>query len=64
MKTSEIERILEEIEAETVLDRERISLYVSKSVFKEFQKHCGDCSASRITEKLMRWFSQSTIEKN
>lgn len=59
---AEIEKIMAEIEAERVSDRERISLYVSKTVFKKFQKRCGERSASRIAEKLMHWFTQSSSE--
>lgn len=55
----EIEKLLEEINAETVPDRIRISLYMSRAVFRQFQKDCGQRSASRIAEKLFRWFSRS-----
>lgn len=58
----EIEKIMAEVEAERVSDRERISLYVSKAIFKKFQKKCGERSASRIAEKLMHWFTQSSTD--
>jgi hypothetical protein len=34
----------------------RISLYVDKKLYKEFQKSCKDVSASRVVEALMKQF--------
>lgn len=40
-------------------DRERISLYLSKSILKEFKDCCGDKSVSRVLEEMMREFVDS-----
>ena len=61
MAKIEISNLLSEVDAETVTDRHQISLYISKQVYTEFQKKCGDRSASRIVEKLMRWFFESKV---
>ena len=41
------------------LDREKVSLYLSKSLYRSFQKACGDVPASQVMEELMREFVSS-----
>jgi len=40
-------------------DRKRYSVYLSESVYKQFQKDCGETPPSNVTEMLMRLFSDS-----
>lgn len=40
-------------------DREKTSLYLSKSLYKAFKKKCGNAPASRVLEVLIREFLQS-----
>lgn len=40
-------------------DRSQRTVYVSKSVFVEFQKACGDVGTSPVLEELMRQFTES-----
>lgn len=40
-------------------ERGRISLYIDKGLWQEFQGHCGESSASRVVEELMRDFLKS-----
>ena len=44
-------------------DRKQTSLYLSESVYKEFQKHCGETSPSQVVEMLMKLFSESAKTK-
>lgn len=58
MKTKEIginaKAIKERLELDD--DRKKVSLYLSKTVYKAFQKACGKAPASRVMEELMRQF--------
>jgi hypothetical protein len=47
-------KTLEKLRGEA--DRERTSLYLSKSIMEEFKVYCGDISPSRVMEELMREF--------
>lgn len=40
-------------------DRQKVSLYLSKSLYERFKKSCGKAPASRVMEELMREFIQS-----
>jgi len=44
-------------------DRGRVTLYLSKSLYQTFQKHCGDVAASEVVEELMRAFIEGTKAK-
>lgn len=37
-------------------DREKTSLYLSKSLYAAFRKKCGKAPASRVLEELIREF--------
>lgn len=37
-------------------DREKTSLYLSKSLYEAFKKKCGKAAASRVLEELIREF--------
>lgn len=37
-------------------DREKTSLYLSKSLYEAFKKKCGKAPASRVLEALLRDF--------
>jgi hypothetical protein len=41
-------------------DRGKVTLYLSKGLFKEFKSKCGDHSASVVLEELMKEFINST----
>jgi hypothetical protein len=59
------------IDAKTILkrleekqnDRGKATLYLSKSLFKDFKSKCGDHSASVVIEELMKEFIASTKSK-
>ena len=40
-------------------DRTKVSLYLSKSLYEQFRKACGDVPASQVMEELMRLFNES-----
>lgn len=40
-------------------DREKVSLYLSKSLYEKFKKSCGKASASRVMEELMKDFLEN-----
>lgn len=40
-------------------DREKVSLYLSKSLYEKFKKTCGKAPASRVMEELMQAFINS-----
>lgn len=41
-------------------DKERYSVYFSRFIFEEFKKHCGEISASKVLEELMKEFIESS----
>lgn len=41
-------------------DRGRTTFYISKSVYKEFRKQCGNVTPSLVLEELMKQFIEST----
>ena len=45
-------------------DRERVSLYLSHGLYKEFKKNCDEISPSQVMEELMREFLNSLPKKN
>jgi hypothetical protein len=45
-------------------DRQKVTLYLSKGLFEEFKKGCGDIAASQVVEELMRQFNESVKKKN
>lgn len=49
-------------EASKKSDRKATTLWLSESVYKEFQADCGDVAPSNIIEMLMRKFSESNRE--
>ena len=44
-------------------DREKTSLYLSKSVYEAFKKACGDVPTSQVLEELMQQFLSSLKQK-
>ncbi|MBF0366479.1 MAG: hypothetical protein HQK50_12980 [Oligoflexia bacterium] len=40
-------------------DKERVTLYLSKRLYSEFKKACGDIAASRVVERLIEDFMDS-----
>ena len=40
-------------------DRERVSLYLSQSILKDFKLACVEVSPSRVMEELMKEFIES-----
>lgn len=57
--------ILERV-AKVKNDRGRVTLYLSKGLYKQFQEKCdeADASASLVLEELIKAFVQSTSEKD
>lgn len=51
--------ILQKLAANQKTDREKVSLYLSKSLYEEFKKKCGEVPASQVMEELMRQFVDS-----
>ncbi len=49
--------IIEKYESEE--DREKVSLYLSKSIYDKFKKTCRSAPASKIMEHLMKLFIES-----
>lgn len=45
-------------------DRQRMSLYLSQSTFKEFKELCAPLSASKVIEELMRQFIDESKNKS
>lgn len=44
-------------------DRNRITLYLSKSLYEEFKDHCNDVTPSQVIEELMRQFIATTPKR-
>lgn len=40
-------------------DRTKISLYLSRDLYRDFRKACGEVPASQVMEELMRGFVKS-----
>jgi len=40
-------------------DRQKVSLYLSRKLYKDFQRACGKAPASRVMEELMQQFIDS-----
>lgn len=55
--TIDSKKILQNLSRKT--DRERVSLYLSRSIYDEFKSNCGEISASQVIEELMKTFSDS-----
>jgi hypothetical protein len=55
--------ILEKLAAAKKEDRAKISLYLSKSLYKEFKDRCGDIPASVVLEQLIREFLSTSTQK-
>lgn len=50
-------KTIEKLKGET--DRERTSLYLSKSIMEDFKTACEGVAPSRVMEELMREFIES-----
>ena len=48
--------ILKRLEAKRVGDKGRVTLYLSKSLYRDFKKKCGDIPASIVLEELLKEF--------
>ena len=48
--------LLDEIAKESVADRSKASIYLSKSLYHKFKKACGKTPAYLVLERLMRDF--------
>lgn len=61
MKTKKVEINARAIKEKLELndDRAKVSLYLSASLYKKFQKACGSAPASRVMEELMEQFIES-----
>lgn len=55
--------ILQKLEKERS-DREKITLYLSRSLYEEFKSTCGDVAASQVIEELMRQVLESANKKS
>ena len=51
--------ILEKLAAGKKDDREKTSLYLSRSLYERFKLACSDVSPSQVMEELMRLFLDS-----
>ena len=40
-------------------DRGKVNMYLSKGLYEDFKKCCGDVPASQVMEELMRQFIES-----
>lgn len=47
-------KILDRLKVEDDGKRQRVSLYLSESLYKDFRVACGNVPASRVIEELMR----------
>lgn len=56
------QKILEELAKRP--DRERVSLYLSKSLYRDFTKSCGNIAPSKVMEVLMKRFIDSLPKKS
>lgn len=54
-------RILDKLTLED--DREKVSLYLSKSLYEKFKRVCGAAPASRVMEELMKDFIEDLRTK-
>lgn len=48
---------------ESADDRQKCSLYLSKSIYAEFKKNCKKVPVSKVMEELMKQFNESAKEK-
>ena len=55
-------KTIEKLKGET--DRQRVSLYLSQSIFSDFKKICGKISTSRVIEELMKEFLESSTKSD
>lgn len=55
--TMEANKIIKKLKTKS--DRERVSLYLSSSLLKEFRSYCGNIAPSKVIEELMREFIES-----
>lgn len=51
-------KILEKIAKEKT-DRVKVSLYLSRQLYKDFKSKCGKGNVSQVMEELMRLFNES-----
>ena len=56
--SEQMSKIVEEVKLESASDRNRVTLYLSKSVYREFRKCCGDVAVSRVIEKMLKAFTE------
>jgi hypothetical protein len=54
--------ILKRLEAAKKGDRDRVTLYLSKSVYESFKSKCGDIPVSVVLEELLREFVATAPE--
>lgn len=55
MRKIDAKSIIKKIKQEEE-DRTKTSLYLSKKLYEEFKKKCGDLPTSRVLEELIRQF--------
>jgi hypothetical protein len=55
-------KILEKLERQKS-DRQKVTLYLSKTKYDVFRKACGDVAPSQVIEELMVQFTQSVKGK-
>lgn len=51
--------IKEKLELE--IDRGKVSLYLSKRIYRDFKRACGQAPASRVMEELMKKFIENSL---
>ncbi len=55
--------ILDRLAVANKNDREQVTLYLSKSLYKKFKEACGEIPASQVLEELLKVFIESTNTK-
>ena len=55
------QKILDKLTLEE--DREKVSLYLSRSLYEKFKRACGSAPASRVMEELMKDFIEDLRAK-
>ncbi|OFZ79327.1 MAG: hypothetical protein A2583_00835 [Bdellovibrionales bacterium RIFOXYD1_FULL_53_11] len=55
--------ILERLAAARMQDRDKTTLYLSKGLYSEFKRICGQIPASTVMEELMKEFIRSTPKR-
>jgi len=49
-------KILKKLESENEPSKQKLSFYLSKKLYEDFKKCCGNVPASQVIEELMKEF--------